>query len=97
MSKGFGVTEEAIAKLEAMASSMEETSQKIHQETAKLESVFQENESGLGAHSAEIQALIEEVKRTEEDATVPVTKLVLRLRKAAMIRREHLNNSRYHR
>ena len=91
----YTVSDEAIEKLEATASGLEENSQKIHQETAKLEAVFQENESGLGKHSASIQALIEEVKQTEEDASQPVLKLVLKMDKAALGRRRHREVNRF--
>ena len=91
----YAVTPEAVSKMKATASGLTETSVKIHQETVKLESVFQDNESGLGAHSSEIQALIEEVKTTEENASKPVKKLAAKMESAAKIRQEHIDSSNY--
>ena len=89
------VTEEAVAALMNMASQLQELSARIHQETEKMKSTYEENQSGLGPHSASIQNLIDEVEGTEQGASIPVKKLVLKLQRAAVIRKGILENDRY--
>lgn len=91
----YTVDEQAIAQMESMAAKMLELSEKIHQETALLKSTFEENVSGLGPHTASIRALLDEVGETEEEASVPVKKLVLKLTRAALIRRKIIEENRY--
>lgn len=92
---GWQVTEEAIAAMNNMATQLQELAVKIHQETEKMKSTFEENQDGLGAHSADIQALIDDVEGTEQAASIPVKKLVLKLVKAALIRQKHIDTQRY--
>lgn len=89
------VTEQAVTALVNMSSQLQEFSAKIHQETEKMKSTYEENQSGLGPHSASIQQLIEEVEGTEQGASVPVKKLVLKLQRAAVIRKGIIENDRY--
>lgn len=95
MSYAVSVTEQAIASLNNMSVHLQELAEKIHNETEILKTVFEENQLGLGAHSADIQTLIEEVEGTEEDAAIPVKKLVLKLQRAALIRQKHIETQRY--
>lgn len=92
---GWQVTEQAIAAMNNMSAQLQELAAKIHSETEKMKSTFEENQDGLGAHSADIQALIEEVEGTEQDASIPVKKLVLKLQRAALIRQKHIETQRY--
>ncbi len=89
------VTEEAVAALENMASQLQTLSEQIKAETQQLKTSYDENRDGLGYHSAKIQTLIEEVEATEEEAARPVMKLVLKLTRAAMIRRAHIEKDSY--
>ena len=89
------VTEQAVAALGNMAVQLEELTQKIHQETERMKAVFEANRNGLGAHVMAIQNLIEDVEATEEDATKPVKKLVLKLQRAALVRQKHIDTNRY--
>lgn len=91
----WGVNENAIAALENLSSQLTEVSDRIKQETQKLRTTFEDNEEGLGYHTSSILALIEEVEQTDNEASVPVKKLVLKLTKAAVIRRGHIENDRY--
>lgn len=92
---GWQVTEQAVAAMNNMSTQLQEYMVKIHQETAKMKATFESNQDGLGAHSASIQTLIEEVEGTEQDATIPVKKLVLKLQRAALIRQKHIETQRY--
>lgn len=92
---GWQVTEQAIAAMMNMSAQLQELSEKIKQETAKLKSTFEENQDGLGAHSGEIQNLLDDVETTEEDASKPVLKLVLKLQRAAAIRQKHIDSNVY--
>lgn len=92
---GWQVTEQAIAAMNNMSAQLQELAVKIHQETEKMKSTFVENQDGLGAHSSDIQSLIEDVEGTEEDATIPVKKLVLKLQRSALIRQKHIETQRY--
>lgn len=92
---GWQVTEEAVAEMNNMAAQLEELATRIHQETERMKSAFEENWDGLGAHSADIQALIDEVEDTEQGASIPVKKLALKLQRAALIRQKHIDTKRY--
>ena len=89
------VTEESILALENMAKQLQELEAAIKKETNTLEQVYEQNKDGLGYHSASIKTLIDEIKSIEEEASRPVKILVLKLTKAAAIRRGHINNKRY--
>lgn len=92
---GWEVTEQAIAAMNNMSAQLQELAAKINQETQQLKASYDENKDGLGAHSADIQALLDEVETAEEDASIPVKKLVLKLTKAALIRQKHIETKRY--
>ena len=89
------VTPEAVSAMESTAARLEELSAAIHAETGKLRSVYEENESGLGYHSADIGQLLEELESIEQDASGPVLKRVLKLTRAAAVRKAHIDNNPY--
>ncbi len=89
------VTDQAVSALNNAAQQLEELSNQIHQETEALVSVYDENKEGLGAHSASIEKLINDVKDIEEEGKIPVKKLVLKLMKSALIRAQHIGNNVY--
>ncbi len=92
---GWEVTEAAIAALNNMSVQLQELATKINQETQNLKAAYDENKDGLGAHSSDIQTLLDELETTEEEASVPVKKLVLKLTRAALIRQKHIDTQRY--
>ena len=92
---GWTVTEESIQAMDNTKGRLTELEASIRQEIQKLKSVYEENNDGLGAHSNEIGSLIEEVEKAGEDASKPVLKLVLKLTRAAAIRRAHIENDPY--
>ena len=85
----WNVSDEAIAALINMSGTLQEIATKIHQETEKLKATFEENKDGLGAHSDDIIAIIEDIEASEEDANIPVKKLVLKLQRSALARKIH--------
>lgn len=89
------VTEQTIATLRNMSTHLQELAAKINQETQQLKAAYDDNKDGLGAHSADILALLEEVESTEAEGSKPVLKLVLKLQKAALIRQKHIETQRY--
>lgn len=89
------VTQESISALTNMGTQLEQLAAKIHQETGKLRSAYEENKDGLGPHSESILKLLEEVEGAESAASIPVKKLVLKLTRAAVIRQDILNKNRY--
>ena len=92
---GWQVTEQAIAAMNNMSAQLQVLADIIHKETEKMKSTFEENQDGLGAHSSDIQTLIDDVESAEEDASIPVKKLVLKLQRAALIRQKHIETKRY--
>lgn len=92
---GWTATEQAVAAMNNMSAQLQELVVKIHQETEKMKSTFEDNQDGLGPHASSIQALIDEVESTEQDATIPVKKLVLKLQRAALIRQKIIEQNRY--
>lgn len=91
----MGVNEQHIAALNNMATQLQELADKINQETALLKAAYEENQGGLGSHSADIRNLIDDVETTEEDASKPVLKLVLKLQRSALIRQKHIDTNNY--
>jgi len=89
------VSEQSIAALLNMSAQLEELAARINKETTELKAAFEENADGLGPHVASIQALIEGVESAEEEATIPVKKLVLKLQRAAVLRQGILEKNRY--
>lgn len=97
MSDEWQVTEEALAAMETAAAGMEETNKKLKADIKALESAFQENEGGLGAHSDDISSLLEDLQKIGEEAAIPVKKLILKMAKSILIRRAHMEKNSYSR
>lgn len=91
----WGVSEETVAALNQMADGIDELLQQQQAAAQRITEAFEENECGLGAHSAEILALIRDVEATEEEAAGQVRKLLRKVRFAAMTRRKHIENNGY--
>ena len=95
MSFVANVAEEAISALTTLGASLEELKNKIHSTTQTLKTTYESNSTGLGAHAADILSLLEDMESSEEEASKPVKKLVLKLNRAANIRRQHIDNNGY--
>ena len=91
------VTAESVAALRNMRNELEDLSTQLKQEVNKLRDVFEENQNGLGSHSAEIRALLEELGVTADEADAPVKKLQKKLTRAATIRDTLISDSTYSR
>ena len=91
----WGVTMEAVNAMNNMSRNLEELAVKIHNEIGLLRQEFDSDKDGLGAHSADIATLLDDVEETEQEGSVPVKKLVLKLTRAAAIRVAHINTKRY--
>lgn len=89
------VTEEAVRTFQNMATQLLELGEALHTEVLRLKEVYDETKDGLGAHSASIEALLEDVGGAESDAGEQVKKLVLKLTRAALIRQSHIERERY--
>jgi uncharacterized protein Yka (UPF0111/DUF47 family) len=87
--------EEAVEEMCNMASEFTEFSEKIHTEITKLRSTFDSCNDGLGKHVKSIEELIEAVESIENEGGRDVKKLVLRLNRAALIRKTIIDNDRY--
>ncbi|MCD7822445.1 MAG: hypothetical protein LUG86_00235 [Oscillospiraceae bacterium] len=85
------VSDEGIKALENMADNLTLLSGRLHQETQTLLDVYEENKSGLGRYSAEILKILEDMGEEEAEASYPVKKLVLKLQRAAIVRKGRQN------
>lgn len=92
---GWQVTEQAIAAMNNMSAQLQELASKIHQESEKIKSIFEDSQDGLGTHSGDISKLIQSVELAEQDGSRPLAKLQLKLNCAALIRQKHLEENRY--
>lgn len=92
---GWQVTEQAIAAMNNMSAQLQELVTRIHQETEKIKSTFEDNQEGLGSHSGEILELINNVEITEQEGSKPVAKLQIKLRRAVLIRQKHIDENKY--
>lgn len=95
MGDEWAVNEEGLMAMDAATKAMDETTEKIQQDIKQLESAFEENEAGLGAHSDEIRTLIEELQAVGQEASNPVKKLILKMMKSMLIRQKHIEESSY--
>ena len=89
------VTMEAVEAMLATADQLGEVPEEIEKELSRLRDVYEENESGLGHHSASIGSLIEEVEEIGREGKNPVLILSLKLQKSALVRQMHIENDVY--
>lgn len=87
------VSQEAVDALINMGNQLADDEAEIKLAVANLKRVFEENQQGLGAHTAQILELIEEVEAIGEEGDKLVLKLVLKLKRAAGVRQQHINNT----
>jgi len=91
------VTDEAVAAMGTTAASLLEAIEAVNQAISSLEGTFEATQSGLGAHSASIGALIEEAKAVGSEGNNSIKILALKLTKAAAIRQAHIDTDNYKR
>lgn len=89
------VSEESVAMLESLASKIGEIKTEIDAQINSTIVIYDENKDSLGAHSSDIYALLEDMKTIEEDASKVMNLLSLKISKACMIRKSHIENNRY--
>lgn len=92
---GWAVTQEVVQQLQTMSDRLQQLTDNVQQQIENVEQIFQEYRAGLGAHTADIQGVLESVKQTQEEAGQLTRKLSFRLRKAASVRKQHIENNRY--
>ena len=95
MSGEWNVTEESVRAMENMSSELTFKMSDILNAVMALIDSYEENKDGLGAHSNEILSLLHDLRSTTDEANAPVKKLVLKLRKAAAIRKAHIQKQTY--
>jgi len=91
----FGVTEEAIAQLQGLASSLGEVKEKLNGEYTKLNSAYEDNKDGLGSHSESIHLLIEDLQEPLAEISKNIQGLSAKCLKAAVVRKIHIQEKRY--
>ena len=84
------VTEEAVQAMTDLANRLYEVIQTILSERQQLEAAFEENKDGLGYHSANISDLLEALTEAEKSAQTQGARLALKMRRAAYIRKAHI-------
>ena len=91
----LNVSHESVTALKTMSTRLKELQEDLKSGASTLDTVFQENEKGLGQHSASISELIQELKDATNDASGPVKKLIRRLLLSADVRQKHIDNDHY--
>ena len=91
----WNVSEESVKKLKQLAQLLKELAEELAGTVSTLKDDFEENEKGLGAHSEDIIALIEDMEKLAGESSVVVNKLSFKLLKAAAVRQSHIDNSVY--
>ena len=92
---GWSVTKDAVVAMKNLSTELNDKLKEISQEVSNLKSVYEENQNGLGPHSASIKNLLDDLNDTTEDASEPVKKLVKKLIIAASIRLGIINTNGY--
>ena len=95
----WGISEESIAYIRSLSDKLEQTADELKASAAALLSDFEQNERGLGRHSANIRALIEVLCAVSNSDKV-IHDLSEKLRMSAKIRalhREHVLPMRFSR
>lgn len=89
------VTEDVVLRMRQMADQMDDTKERLQTECAILLAFAQEREGTLGPHSSDILTLIGHIDEINKEAGLELSKLSLKIFKAATIREAHLNGNRY--
>lgn len=91
----WNVSEESVERMRQLAGGLMDTEESLTGEIIVLKNCFEENETGLGAHSQDIMALIMDMEEPVKDSSAAVKTLSFKLLKAAAIRQAHIDNSIY--
>lgn len=89
------VSEHAVSTLLRLATQLQELDTAICGEIDRLQSTFDNEKKGLGAHSAEIELLLEDIASCESEASQLAKRLCLKLGRAATIRKTHIDVNNY--
>lgn len=92
---GWTVSKEAIAAIDNIDNQLDNICQITHNEISNVLNLFEDTKIGLGAHKQEIQNLLVGIKETNDDSDKVIQKLRLKLKRASMIRKSHIENNRY--
>lgn len=92
---GWQVTPETVEKLNMLATQIVAEADAITSSSNALKDEFEANHSGLGAHIESIAKLIETVSENEMLAGKTVKKFAVKVQRAAIIRKQHIEGNRY--
>ena len=87
------VSQEVVQALNNMGNQLDGYEIELKEAVTELKTAFEENQAGLGAHTKEISELIDEVEQIGEEGTKLVLKLALKLKKAALVRQKHIEDT----
>lgn len=91
----WNVSQESIETMKKLSFAMTDTVQKLEKDLRELSDRFEENEKGLGAHSADILSLITDMEGLTKEAGTAVNKLSFKLLKSAAVRQGHIDKTPY--
>lgn len=92
---GWQVTPESVEKMNMLATQIVTEADSIASSSDVLKNEFESNRSGLGAHVEAIANLLSTLSENEKHAGKTVKKLAIKVQRAAMIRKQHIEGSRY--
>lgn len=92
---GWQVTPESVEKMNMLATQIVTEADAIASSSNALKDEFEANRSGLGAHVESVAKLIETVNENEMLAGKTVKKFAVKVQRAAMIRKQHIEGNRY--
>lgn len=92
----WAVTEDSVDKLKQLSGALGEVTNNLKNSISTLKDSFSDNVSGLGAHSDDIAALIENMNNLIFDTEVIVNKMSFKILKAAAVRQAHIDNNPYY-
>lgn len=88
----WGISDESIAYIRSLSDKLDKTADELKASAAALLTFFDQNEKGMGRHSAELRRLIEELCALS-DSEKYVRNLSKKLRMSAAIRESHVNSA----
>ena len=91
----YTVTEEAVETMNNVSAYFDELISQLQQSINQLQTTFNDNQAGCGAHAESIQALIDYLNMLTQQASNPIKILALKLIKASLKRRDHIDTDNY--
>lgn len=92
----WAVTEDSVDELKQLSGALGEVTNNLKNSISTLKDAFEDNASGLGAHSDDIAVLIENMNNLVFDTETIVNKLSFKILKAAAVRQAHIDNNPYY-